>query len=260
MNTLYAKIHNKIVRQDNLAYFKYAPIVQWTEQTRPKGKMYVRFVLGALFFSSFHMEQVRPTLVIATRNPAKQKRYQNLFSEHANVELLSLQSFPGLEEVAEPFKTVEENSLFKGITYALQLNQFVLSTDEALFVDFLSESEQPGAFVRRTKEGKAMSDDEVLTFWMGRLAKAPEKPHASWIYAVTLASPTKPPVQKVYKRDFFFLKEPRGPFEKGYPLSRLGVDKKVGKTYAELSLAERKEVDRDTFQGLEEMVNNYLEI
>lgn len=219
--------------------------------------MYVRFVLEAPFFS-FHMEHLPPLLVIATRNPAKQKRYLDLLKDLSGIRILSLSDYPEADEVQEPFHTSEENSLFKAIAYTLQLKQVVLSTDESLFVDFLSESEQPGAWVRRTKQGETMTDEEILAVWSERLATAPETAGGWWTYAVTLAAPHTPPVQWVYRRDFFFLKQPKGLFEKGYPLSSLCIDKKIGKTYSELTAAERRQMDQDTFLNLEENVKKYL--
>ncbi len=110
-------------------------------------------------------------IVIATRNPAKKERYSRLLSGLANI-ILGVDDL-GIEgKPAEAGETAEQNAEIKARFYAEKTELPVLSEDEALFVDFLPASKQPGVHVRRVEGKDEVSDDELLAYWEKIVATA----------------------------------------------------------------------------------------
>lgn len=129
------------------------------------------------------------TLVIATQNPAKLNSYKALLANFAQ-KVLGLSDFNITDKPNESGVTAEENAEIKAQYYSELTNQPVFCEDEALYVDFLSENEQPGVFVRRIAGRDEISDEELLRHWEKLILKAPkDRRTGRWHIAYALALP-----------------------------------------------------------------------
>ncbi|WP_420917084.1 non-canonical purine NTP pyrophosphatase [Dictyobacter halimunensis] len=79
-------------------------------------------------------------ILLATHNPSKFERYNNLLREVANLELVSLQGVSISEKVDEPFATAKENAIHKAVKYARISQLPTLAVDEAVTTNFLLRS------------------------------------------------------------------------------------------------------------------------
>src|SRR5471030_1230583 len=105
-------------------------------------------------------------VLIATHNPAKLKRYQSLLKDIATVSLLSLADLRITHRTDEPYETAKENAIYKASEYAKLSNLITIAIDEAVKTNFLSDTEQPGVFVRRIHKTKEeVSDEQALAHW-----------------------------------------------------------------------------------------------
>lgn len=88
-------------------------------------------------------------IVIGTGNMAKEMQIRSALSS-TDVTLLGLREFDtsGVE-VEEDGKTAQENARKKALTYAKLIKKPVLAMDNALYLEGLEDSKQPGINVRR---------------------------------------------------------------------------------------------------------------
>lgn len=105
------------------------------------------------------------TILLATHNEGKIKRYKALFKDIKNLKILTLKDLEVSLKVDEPFNTPLENSAHKARQYGEHTNVATIAIDEAVLTNFLPDDQQPGVFVRRLSRGKDLSDVEVLQKW-----------------------------------------------------------------------------------------------
>jgi len=183
-------------------------------------------------------------LVIATGNPAKLNRFKDGLGCQFDINLSSLNE-QGLEKVEEPYMTARGNARHKALSYYRQCKKPVLSVDEALFLDFLPENEQPGVHVRRIGGGEEVSDDVLLSRVIDLLKKAPrEKRRGRWNFAVCLVCSEDNIVEDQFEEELEFTTTPSPKTLPGYPLSRIGIRPEFGKPGSELSSAESAVADQ----------------
>lgn len=113
-------------------------------------------------------------VLFATTNPAKVKKYKKALEERG-IELLTLKDLDINIKVEETGENAIENAYIKAKTYYEVAHMPTIGMDNCLFVEELSEEEQPGTHVRRingielTEEEKIKnnsknSDDGVIKF------------------------------------------------------------------------------------------------
>ena len=88
------------------------------------------------------------TLTIGTINEAKVKQIRGALLS-LGIEVNGVENKSLLPVVEEDGSTAQENAKKKAVAYARVLDRVVLSMDNALFIDGLSSSQQPGINVRR---------------------------------------------------------------------------------------------------------------
>ncbi len=98
-------------------------------------------------------------LLYATNNKLKicnmKRRLENI-----PVEIIT----PKDLDIEEDGKTVVANALKKAKAYYDKTKIPTIAGDSSLFIDGISDSEQPGLFVRRIK-GKLMTDEEMVNYY-----------------------------------------------------------------------------------------------
>jgi len=182
-------------------------------------------------------------ILVATRNPAKVKHYSTLLSAIAE-EVVGLDELQIKGKPEELGTTAEENAETKAYFYAHCSGLPVFSEDEALYVDFLPDDQQPGTHVRRINGRDEADDDQLLAHWEQVLAEVPEaKRTGRWHIAYCIATPEGK--CNVRSRDFervFF-----SPTSKiripGWPISSLQGPAEFGKPHSELT-EEEKEISK----------------
>jgi len=200
-------------------------------------------------------------ILLATHNPSKLKRYQSLWSDFKDLDLVSLSDLGIEKKVAEPYNEVLDNAIIKAKEYASLSQLPVLAIDEALKTNFLPDSEQPGAFVRRFGgDKKELSDLEILETWKKIFQAYPNIDYRFiWTFALAYYHPQQEKLKTtlalpVYKVQIPFSKK----IDPGYPMSSFMVPLDYDRPYVDLSPAERLAVDRKNLASFTNLLKSIL--
>ncbi|MDQ1286662.1 MAG: XTP/dITP diphosphohydrolase [Actinomycetota bacterium] len=176
-------------------------------------------------------------LVLATRNPHKVAELRRILAEAdlADVEIVGVEVFPGLEDVPETGVTFEENATIKALAVARATGVPAVADDSGLCVDVLGGA--PGVFSARWS-GKHGDDLANLRLLLGQLSDLPpDHRTAHFACAAVLALPGGAVEVASGRLDGHLVGEPRGTNGFGYdpifvPLGRT-------RTTAEMAPAEK---------------------
>lgn len=178
-------------------------------------------------------------ITFATTNEAKVKQIAGALAP-IGVEVVGITDKSLLPEVVEDGKTAQENAQKKAVAYAHALGTSVLSMDNALYFDELSDDEQPGIHVRRIKGVKGRpSDDELLEHYSQLIRRFGDRTTGRWEFAVCFATPNGE-IQEmtiVSPRIFTSVTSPKT--VPGYPLESIQIDPDSGHYIAEMGQAEQ---------------------
>ncbi len=182
-------------------------------------------------------------IVIATHNPAKRERYARLLGRFAG-QVLSLNEVGITEKSAELGETAEDNALLKARFYCSRVQLPVLSEDEALYVDFLSDDEQPGVHVRRVDRQDEVDDDALLAHWEQRIREVPaERRTGRWHFAFAIVFPDgRSSVASIDRRIRFFSPSSKMRIP-GWPMSSLQGPLDAGKPHSEMTEDEKRQAE-----------------
>jgi inosine/xanthosine triphosphate pyrophosphatase family protein len=186
------------------------------------------------------------TILLATHNQGKIKRYKQLFAGLEDLKLVTLAELGIDLKVDEPFSTPEENSAHKAREYGNLSQMPTIAVDDAVTTNFLPVSEQPGVMVRRTKDGQELTDQEMLDKWQKifELYPHPDRQFI-WNFGLSYYDPktnelkTVTTVQINSVADTF-----SNIIDPGYPMSSFLVPQGLDKPHSELSLEDRLLVDK----------------
>lgn len=176
-------------------------------------------------------------LVLATRNRGKIREMSELLSP-VGVEVLSLDSFPGVPEVEEDGDTFQANAVKKAMSVSLHTGEIALADDSGLEVDYLGGA--PGVHSARfAGEGR---DDRENNEKLLRLMRnvPPEKRSARFKCVVALATPEGQLYTAEGACEGVIGAEPRG--EEGFGYDPLFVVPEYGKTFAQLDLQTKNRI------------------
>ena len=112
-------------------------------------------------------------VLFATTNPAKVKKYKKALEEKG-IELLTLKDLDINIKVEETGKNAIENAYIKAKSYYEVAHMPTIGMDNCLFVEELSEEEQPGTHVRRIN-GKELTDEEMIEYYTNLVKKQGDK-------------------------------------------------------------------------------------
>lgn len=186
------------------------------------------------------------TILLATHNKGKIKRYKALFKSIKNLKIITLSDLEIDMKVDEPFNSPEENSAYKASQYGKLSNLPTIAVDEAVETNFLPDNEQPGVFVRRLHAKRELSDTEVLTKWRDLFLKYPiENKKFIWDFKMSYYDPKSNEIQTsgAVQIDTVAL-EFSNIITPGYPMSSFLVPKGFTKPYSELNKKESLVVDK----------------
>ena len=123
-------------------------------------------------------------VLFATTNPAKVKKYKKALEEKG-IELLTLKDLHINIKVEETGKNAIENAYIKAKSYYEVAHIPTIGMDNCIFVEELTEEEQPGTNVRRVN-GKRLDDDEMLEHYTKLIKKYGGKLTAKWVYGMII--------------------------------------------------------------------------
>jgi len=181
-------------------------------------------------------------LIIATWNEAKLNQLRGALAP-LGLEISGMLGRSDISPAKEDGVTAQANARKKAITYAQALGENVLSMDNALYLDDLKESEQPGIHVRRINgTDDRATDEELLVHYTGLVKRFGEKENGHWEFAVCLATPEGEYRETTIVSPRVFTSQPSQRVLKGYPLESIQIDPGSGKYISEMTQAEQ-----DTF-------------
>jgi XTP/dITP diphosphohydrolase len=175
-------------------------------------------------------------LLVATRNLGKVAEIHQLLAD-LKLEILSLDSFPDLEDAIEDGKTFAENALIKARYYHTRTGLLTLSDDSGLEVDALGG--QPGIYSARYG-GPGANDRYRYEKLLEAIKDLPDQQRtARFVCAIALVARD---LEQVFtaSAEGRILREPRG--ENGFGYDPIFEYPLLSKSFAELSSAEKASV------------------
>ena len=169
-------------------------------------------------------------LVVATRNKGKIAEIKRLVSDLSQVELVFLDDFQNLPDIAETGKTFKENALIKAKEIASFTGHWALADDSGLVVDYLQGA--PGVYSARFSGEKA-TDEQNNAKLLSLLKNVPwEKRQAKFVCVIAICNPKGQCYTLEAECKGYIALEPKGTHGFGYdPVFFVPA---YGKTMAEL--------------------------
>ncbi|MEV5408366.1 RdgB/HAM1 family non-canonical purine NTP pyrophosphatase [Thermopolyspora sp. NPDC052614] len=203
-----------------------------------------------------------PKVVLATRNAGKIREMRRILADAAvPIELIGLEEFPRIGEVAETGLTFAENALLKAHAVARGSGLPAIADDSGLCVDALGG--MPGVFSARwagVRTGDALAKDKAnLDLLLAQLCDVPEGrrgAHFACAAALALPSGEEHVVEGAMHGSLIF--EPRGTGGFGY--DPIFVPEGGDRTTAELSAEEKDAISHRgrAFRALVPVISQVL--
>lgn len=178
------------------------------------------------------------TFVYGTGNPAK-LTYMRKMITPLDVQIIGLKEIDAtLPKVDESGNTPLENARIKALAYYEVLKRPVFACDSGMYIDGLSEDEQPGIHVRMVN-GKRLSDDEMVAHYAAIAGRLGGKAVARYRNAICLAMGNGEIYEHfgddIASEAFYIVDTPHIKRVEGFPLDSLSVNIHTGRYYYEES-------------------------
>lgn len=192
-------------------------------------------------------------ILLATKNPAKIKRYKNGLLNRG-IKLLTLDDIKINLEIQEDGQDALENALIKARNYYQEIGITVMAIDDNLFLENVPMEKQPGSFVRRVNK-KRLSDLEMLEYYINLVKEygTDGKLNAYWLYGLALIKDGLEFTYTWKSADFYLVDIKSKKIETGYPLNSISLNKKLGKYFTDLT-----ESDKLLIQENDEQVFDFI--
>lgn len=192
-------------------------------------------------------------ILLATKNPAKIKRYKNGLLNRG-IKLLTLDDIKVNLEIQEDGQDALENALIKARNYYQETGITVMAIDDNLFLENVPMEKQPGSFVRRVNK-KRLSDLEMLEYYINLVKEygTDGKLNAYWLYGLALIKDGLEFTYTWKSADFYLVDIKSKKIETGYPLNSISLNKKLGKYFTDLT-----ESDKLLIQENDEQVFDFI--
>ena len=163
-------------------------------------------------------------ILIATKNKAKIKKYSTMLNT-LDIKYKTLEDFENDIEVEENGYTPKENSIIKAKAYYEAFNMPVLVDDCGLVLDKLPPEKQPGVFVRRTNDGRRMSDEEMIQIYSKEIEAIGGETTGGFVIAIIIIDEQGNTHTNELKHDRLFISKPCKERVPGYPMNSLIYNK-----------------------------------
>ncbi|MDD4493710.1 MAG: non-canonical purine NTP pyrophosphatase [Eubacteriales bacterium] len=192
------------------------------------------------------VSEIRPKLLAAlnitaqncfiygTGNPAKLQSMRECLAP-LGIEIVGLKDTGvTIPDVDEGGNTPLENARIKALTYYKTLNRPVFACDSGLYIDGLTDEEQPGVHVRLVN-GKRMNDDEMVTHYAAIAQRLGGKAMARYKNAICLVI-NENEIYEHFGDDisgdaFCLVDKPHPKRIEGFPLDCISVQIESGEYY-----------------------------
>lgn len=172
-------------------------------------------------------------ILIATKNEAKIKKYSTMLNV-LGIEYKTLKDFDKDIEVEENGNTPKENSVIKANAYYNTFKMPLLVDDCGLILDKLPIEKQPGAFVRRSNNGKRLSDEEMIEIYSKEIEEVGGKTTGGFVIAITIIDENGDIHTNEEKHDRLFVSKACKERTPGYPMNSLIYDEETEKYLAQI--------------------------
>ena len=176
-------------------------------------------------------------VLFATTNPAKIRKYA-IELKKENVELLTIKDVNINLNVDENGKDALENAYIKAKAYYDATKIITIGMDNCLYIEELPEDKQPGTHVRRVN-GKVLSDNEMIEYYVKLVKKYGGKLTAKWVYGMVIYNGQEKREYSWSKSHFYFVDKPCNKVNPGYPLDSISIIPEYNKYLAELTEEEK---------------------
>ena len=183
-------------------------------------------------------------VLFATTNPAKVRKYKAEL-EKRGIELLTLKDLDFELKIDENGKNAIENARIKSKTYYDATKIPTIGMDNNLFIEELSDEEQPGTHVRRIN-GKELTDDEMIEYYSNLAKEYGGKLTAKWVYGMVIYNGKEKKEYTWSKSHFYFVDKPCDKRNLGYPLDSITIVPEYNKYYLDLTKEEKEEYKQTT--------------
>ncbi len=174
-------------------------------------------------------------LVVATRNKNKLREFREILKDQ-DIEIRSLDDFGPTPEAVEDGDSFDENAYKKAIHTAKVLGLPAIADDSGLVVDALNGA--PGVYSARYA-GENATDDKNCEKLLEAM-QGVENRRAHFQCVLSIAVPSGPALTYEGRCDGIIIDEKRG--DNGFGYDPLFYFEEMGKTFAELSLAEKNAI------------------
>ena len=178
-------------------------------------------------------------VLFATTNPAKVKKYREELKKRG-IELLTINDLEINLNVEETGKNALENAYIKAKAYYDETHITTIGMDNNLFIEELSEEEQPGTHVRRIN-GKTLTDDEMIEYYTNLVRTHGGKLTAKWVYGMVIYNGKEKKEYTWCKDHFYFIDKPCKKRNPGYPLDSISIIPELNKYFLDLTEEEKKQ-------------------
>ena len=178
-------------------------------------------------------------VLFATTNPAKVKKYREELKKR-EIELLTINDLEINLNVEETGKNALENAYIKAKAYYDETHITTIGMDNNLFIEELSEEEQPGTHVRRIN-GKTLTDDEMIEYYTNLVRTHGGKLTAKWVYGMVIYNGKEKKEYTWCKDHFYFIDKPCQKRNPGYPLDSISIIPELNKYFLDLTEEEKKQ-------------------
>jgi XTP/dITP diphosphohydrolase len=173
-------------------------------------------------------------LIFGTGNKAKIQQVQGALGP-LDIKVRGVNEFGAKIDVVEDGQTAQENAKKKAIAYARALGRTVFAMDNALYFKGLSDSEQPGLFVRRVGGIERSSDEEMVKSYVELIKKHGGRIEGWWDFGVSIARPDGNSVEDSIISPRLFVAQASDKVIPGYPLESIQIESGTGKYISEMT-------------------------
>lgn len=198
------------------------------------------------------MKKVKKVL-FATTNPAKVGNYKEAL-EKKGIELITIKDLDFKLDVIESGKNAIENAYIKAKAYYDVTGITSIGMDNCLYIDGISEEEQPGTHVRRVN-GKELNDDEMIEYYTNFVKKYGGKLKAKWVFGMVICDGNEPREYTWSKSHFYLVDKASEKRNPGYPLSSISIEPQFNKYLVELTEEDKKKYkEKDNIVNIDNVV------
>ncbi|MEG1705602.1 MAG: non-canonical purine NTP pyrophosphatase [Clostridia bacterium] len=183
-------------------------------------------------------------VLFATTNPAKIKYYAEELKKR-NIDIITLKDLNINLDVEETGKDAVENATLKATAYYNLVKIPTIAIDDNLYLEGLSQENQPGVNVRRVN-GKRLTDDEMIEYYSNLVQKNGGKIKAKWVKGIAIYNGKNVKTFTYSRSSFYFIDKPSDKKHEGYPLDSIAIIPEYNKYLTELTEKENEEYKKQS--------------